>query len=421
MNPAFQNKRKIFNDPVYGFITIPNELSFEIVEHPWFQRLRRIRQLGLTYLVYPGALHTRFHHALGAMHLMQQAIDTLRSKGFFITSEEAEGVILAILLHDIGHGPFSHALENCMVKGIHHEELSDLFMQRINAQLGGRLDLCIEIFNDRYHKKFLHHMVSGQLDMDRLDYLSRDSFFTGVSEGVISTDRIIKMLTVVDDSLAVEAKGIYSIENFIVARRLMYWQVYYHKTVVAAEYMLISLLTRARRLTQQGEKLFATPALDFFLTNEITFDQFRQDPEILNSFAALDDNDVFTSVKIWASNPDPVLSILSTGLVDRHLFRIVLQEKPFDENRISDLKSAISREYNISFEDAAYFVLSDSITNNAYNPESDKINIMDKNGRITDIADASDQLNIAVLSVPVSKYFLCFPKKFEGLEIELSQ
>jgi uncharacterized protein len=418
VNPAFQNKRKIFNDPVYGFITIPNELSFEVVEHPWFQRLRRIRQLGLTYLVYPGALHTRFHHALGAMHLMQQAIDTLRFKAFHITSEEAEGVILAILLHDIGHGPFSHALENCMVTGIHHEHLSDLFMKRINQQFEGRLDTCIEIFNDRYPKKFLHQMVSGQLDMDRLDYLTRDSFFTGVSEGVISTDRIIKMLTVADDSLAVEAKGIYSIENFIVARRLMYWQVYYHKTVVAAEYMLISLLKRARYLTLQGEKLFTTPAHAFFLKNEITFGQFEKEPDVLESFAALDDNDVFTSIKIWASHPDPVLSTLSTGLVNRHLFRILLQDEPFDLARILDLKNAISKEYNISLEDACYFVISDSITNNAYNPDSDKINIMDKNGRITDIADASDQLNIAVLSVPVSKYFLCFPKKFEDLYTE---
>jgi uncharacterized protein len=418
VNPAFQNKRKIFNDPVYGFITIPNQLSFEVVEHPWFQRLRRIRQLGLTYLVYPGALHTRFHHALGAMHLMQQAIDVLRSKSFQITSEESEGVILAILLHDIGHGPFSHALENCMVKGIHHEDLSSLFMQRLNSKLDGRLDLCIEIFNDSYPKKFLHQMVSGQLDMDRLDYLSRDSFFTGVSEGVISTDRIIKMLTIANDSLAVQAKGIYSIENFIVARRLMYWQVYYHKTVVAAEYMLISLLKRARELTRQGEKLFATPALSYFLTNEVTFGQFESDSNVLESFAALDDNDVFTSIKIWASHPDTVLSVLSKGLVDRHLFRIVLQDQPFNEDQVMVIKSAISNEYKIPLEDADYFILSDSITNNAYNPESDKINIMDKNGRITDVADASDQLNIAVLSVPVSKYFLCFPKKFEYPEID---
>jgi HD superfamily phosphohydrolase len=413
MDSGVQYKRKIFNDPVYGFITIPNELSFEVIEHPWFQRLRRIRQLGLTYLVYPGALHTRFHHALGAMHLMQQAIDTLRSKGFLISSDEAEGVVLAILLHDIGHGPFSHALENCLAPGIHHEEMSYLFMQRLNKQFDGQLDICIEIFNDTYPKKFLHQMVSGQLDMDRLDYLTRDSFFTGVSEGVISTDRILKMLTVVDDSLAVEAKGIYSIENFIVARRLMYWQVYYHKTVVAAEYMLINLLKRARYLTQQGEKLFATPSLSFFLTNEVTFAQFEEEPDVLESFAALDDNDIFTSIKIWATHPDPVLSILSNGLVDRHLFRIVLQDKPFDENMILGLKSVISKEYHISTEDAGSFVITGIITNNAYNPESDRINIMDKNGRITDITDASDQLNIAVLSVPVSKHFLCFPKKFE--------
>ena len=405
------SKRKIFNDPVYGFITIPGGLIFDIIEHTWVQRLRRIRQLGLTSMVYPGALHTRFHHALGAMHLMHLAIETLRSKGFQITPEESEGARLAILLHDIGHGPFSHALENCLVSGIDHEILSDLFMNRLNRQFEGRLDLCIEIFNDRYPKKFLHQLVSGQLDMDRLDYLTRDSFFTGVSEGVISTDRIIKMLTVAQDALAVEAKGIYSIENFIVARRLMYWQVYFHKTVVAAEYMLINLLHRARLLSQMGQVLFATPALAYFLTREVDAKQFASDPEVLEMFAALDDYDVFTSVKIWANHPDPVLSELSKGLVDRNLFHIDMQEKPFDAAWVDQLKSAVIASYKLPSADAEYFVIRGMITNNAYNPESDKINIMDKQGQLADIAEASDQLNIAVLSTPVSKHFICYPKK----------
>ena len=413
MNYPLRNKRKNFNDPVYGFITIPGELIFDVIEHSWFQRLRRIRQLGLTSMVYPGALHTRFHHALGAMHLMHQAVETLRSKGFQITTEESEGVRLAILLHDIGHGPFSHALENCLVYGIEHEKLSDLFMNRLNKQFEGRLNTCIEIFNDRYSKKFLHQLVSGQLDMDRLDYLTRDSYFTGVSEGVISTDRIIKMLTVVNDALAVEAKGIYSIENFIVARRLMYWQVYYHKTVVAAEYMLISLLNRARQLSQLGNTLFATPALAFFLTRKVDAQQFENDPEVLYKFASLDDYDVFTSIKMWATHPDTVLSELSKGLVDRNLFRIELQEKPFDDVLVEQLKSAVSTAYKLNAEETEYFVIRGIITNNAYNPESDKINIMDKQGQLADIAEASDQLNISVLSTPVSKYFLCFPKKFQ--------
>lgn len=407
------NKRKIFNDPVYGFITIPDELIFEVVEHSWFQRLRRIRQLGLTSMVYPGALHTRFHHAIGAMHLMHLAIETLRSKGFQITTEESEGVRLAILLHDIGHGPFSHALEHCLVQGIDHEKLSDLFMNRLNGQFEGRLNSCIEIFNDSYPKKFLHQLVSGQLDMDRLDYLTRDSYFTGVSEGVISTERIIKMLTVANDALAVEAKGIYSIENFIVARRLMYWQVYFHKTVVAAEYMLISLLNRARLLSQLGHTFFATPALAYFLTRDVDAQQFESDPQVLDKFAALDDYDVFTSIKIWANHSDPVISVLSKGLVDRHLFHIDIQEKPFDEIWVEQLKSAVSTAYKLTADESEYFVISGIITNNAYNPESDKINIIDKQGRLADIAEASDQLNITVLSTPVSKHFLCYPKKIK--------
>ena len=409
------NKRKIFNDPVYGFITIPDELIFEVVEHSWFQRLRRIRQLGLTSMVYPGALHARFHHALGAMHLMHLAIETLRSKGFQITTAESEGVRLAILLHDIGHGPFSHALEHCLVHGIEHEKLSDLFMNRLNQQFEGRLNTCIEIFNDRYPKKFLHQLVSGQLDMDRLDYLTRDSYFTGVSEGVISTERIIKMLTVAHDALVVEANGIYSIENFIVARRLMYWQVYFHKTVVAAEYMLISLLNRARQLSKLGETLYATPALAFFLTREVDAQQFENDQEVLDKFAALDDYDVFTSIKMWANHPDQVLSVLSKGLVDRNLFHIDLQEKPFDEAWVEKLKSQVSIAFKLTADETEYFVIQGIITNNAYNPECDKINIIDKQGRLADIAEASDQLNIAVLSTPVSKHFLCYPKKINSI------
>lgn len=411
MGRPLRNKRKIINDPVYGFVTIPTELLFDLIEHPWFQRLRRIRQLGMTGFVYPGALHTRFHHALGAMYLMQEAIETLRMKGIHISENEAEAALIAILLHDIGHGPFSHALEHSIVGGINHEELSVLMMQRLNDQFEGKLTLAIRIFNDAYHKHFLHQLVSSQLDMDRLDYLKRDSFYTGVSEGVINTDRIIKMLTVQDDELMVEEKGIYSIEKFIVARRLMYWQVYYHKTVVAAENMLINLLARAKKLAESGEEIFATPPFFHFLQNRVSREDFYRDDSLIEKFALLDDYDVFTSIKFWVNHHDDALSILSKAMVDRHLFRIELRDTPFNDAEIESVTQAIRVSWpQLSNESASYLFRVGSITNNAYIPEHDKINILLRDGTVCDIARSSDQLNISLLTSTVTKYFMCYPK-----------
>ncbi len=404
------NKRKIINDPVYGFITIPSELIFDVIEHPWFQRLRRIKQLGLTQLVYPGALHTRFHHAIGAMHLMQQAIDSLRMKGHAISNEEAAGVLLAIVLHDIGHGPYSHALEHSIVQGMDHEELSVLFMQELNRQFENQLETALAIFSDTYPKRFLHQLVASQLDMDRLDYLKRDSFFTGVSEGVISTDRIIKMLNVAGDELVVEAKGIYSIEKFIIARRLMYWQVYFHKTVLSAEQMIIKLLQRAQFLAQQHIPLFATPALQQFLQQAYSRKDFESDPELLNVFASLDDFDILASMKVWCEHNDTVLSRLSCFLIQRRLFAVEISNTPPEADRIEKMKKQAAGFYKIPFDDAGYFVFDGIITNNAYDPQKDKILILNKDGTLTDIARASDQLNVSVLSAPVSKYYLGYPK-----------
>jgi HD superfamily phosphohydrolase len=405
------NKKKIFNDPIYGFVSIPYEIIFDLIEHPYFQRLRRIRQLGLTNLVYPGALHTRFHHAMGAMHLMGLAIDVIRSKGHSISSDEAEAVTIAILLHDIGHGPFSHSLESSIVSGISHEDISELFMDALNDEFDGRLTLAISIFQNRYHKKFLHQLVSSQLDMDRLDYLKRDSFYTGVSEGVISSDRIITMLDVKNDILAVEAKGIYSIEKFIIARRLMYWQVYLHKTVTAAETLLVKVLQRAKELADSGEELFSTPAFRYFLYNKVSKNNFGKDGVALQTFADLDDNDIFTSIKVWQQHSDKVLSKLCINLVNRNLCKISLQNKPFSKAEIQEKVKKIATLYNISESEASYFVFSESIENNAYNAASDKINILYRDKTMVDIAEASDQLNIAVLSKPVTKYFLCYPKE----------
>jgi len=410
MRASSFNKRKIFNDPVYGFITIPDELIFDIVEHPYFQRLRRIKQLGLTHLIYPGALHTRFHHSLGAMHLMMQALDMLRLKDRDITKDEAFGAVLAILLHDIGHTPYSHTLENKIVFGISHEELSNLFMIRLNEIFDGRLDTAIAIFRNNYSKTFLHKLVSSQLDMDRLDFLKRDSFYTGVSEGVISTDRIIKMLDIHHDELVVEAKGIYSIEKFIVARRLMYWQVYLHKTVIAAEKMLIKILDRARYLAQTDVDLFATPTLTKFLKNTYTKNDFTYNRHLLDAFSELDDFDIYTSIKVWMHHEDKILSTLSQKLVLRRLLKIEIQDKPFEDGYIDQLKKEVAKLYHIEIEDTNYFVFTDLITNKAYNPVTDRINILYKNGDVVDIAKASDQLNVAVLSNPVTKYFLCYPK-----------
>jgi len=406
------NKRKIFNDPVYGFISVKDDFIFDIIEHPYFQRLRRIKQLGLTHMVYPGALHTRFHHAMGAMFLMNEAIEVLRSKGHVITEEEAQAVIAAILLHDIGHGPFSHALENCIVYDFSHEYLSNLFMERLNMKLNGKLQLAIDIFRNKYHKKFLHQLVSSQLDVDRLDYLKRDSFFTGVSEGVISTERIIKMMDVVNDNLVIEAKGIYSIEKFIIARRLMYWQVYLHKTVLAAEYLLIKILQRAKFLAEKGNDLFATPALKEFLYHRHNKSDFENQPHLLDAFSLLDDFDIYASVKVWCHDKDTILSILCSKMINRQLFHVELQNQPFEEKYIEAIKQGLAKLYNkLNDKEFAYFVFTDKVENNAYNSQNHKINILFKDGSISDIAEASDQLNILVLSQTVTKYFLCFPKE----------
>ena len=403
-------KRKIFNDPVYGFISVPDDFVFKIIEHPSFQRLRRIKQLGLTHLVYPGALHTRFHHAMGAMHLMGEAIEVLRSKGNEITEAEAQAVYAAILLHDIGHGPFSHALENCIVHDISHEDISNLFMERLNIEFDGKLQLAIDIFKNKYHKKFLHQLVSSQLDVDRLDYLKRDSFFTGVSEGVISTERIIKMMDVADDQLVIEAKGIYSIEKFIIARRLMYWQVYLHKTVLAAEYLLVKILKRAKYLAENGHELFATPAFKEFLYNNYNRKDFESKPELLDKFAQLDDFDIYASVKVWCDEKDTVLSLLCRNMINRHLFSVELQNGKFDNKKIEKLKQNVLEKLGLTKGEENYFVFTDKVENNAYDPSNLKINILFKDGRIADIAEASDQLNISVLSQTVTKYFLCYPK-----------
>ncbi|MBE9492087.1 MAG: HD domain-containing protein [Bacteroidetes bacterium] len=410
MRASSFHRRKIFNDPVYGFIPIENELVFDIIEHPYFQRLRRIKQLGLTHLVYPGALHTRFHHSIGAMHLMNQVISALRLKGYDITDEEAIGASLAILLHDIGHGPFSHALEHTILEDVNHEDISKVYMQRLNEEFNGKLHRAIDIFSNTYKRKFLHQLVSSQLDMDRMDYLMRDSFYSGVLEGVINTDRIIKMMTVSDDKLAVEVKGIYSIEKYIIARRLMYWQVYLHKTVIAAESMLMHILKRAKYLVRKGEIIFTTPALLNFLKYSFQIEDLINDKKLLDLFSELDDFDIFASIKVWAKQSDYVLSMLCSNLINRHLFRIELQNTPFDKKYIEKIKSETQKIFKLSEDETEYLIITDSTANYAYHPMSDKINIILNSGEMIDIAKASDQLNISVLFKPVTKYFVCYPK-----------
>lgn len=409
--PGNYNKRKIINDPIYGFVTLPDDLIFDLIEHPYFQRLRRIKQLGMTNLVYPGALHTRFHHAIGAMYLMTEAIKILRSKNIVITDEEERAATIAILLHDIGHGPFSHALEHSIVKGIHHEDISSMLMSKLNKDFKGELNLALKIFNNQYKKKFLHQLVSSQLDMDRLDYLKRDSFFTGVSEGVISSDRIIKMLNVADDKLVVEEKGIYSIEKFIIARRLMYWQVYLHKTVVSGENLLVSILRRAKDLCKRGEDLFATPALEIFLHNDYIKSDFEKNPKLLEDFAKLDDYDIFASVKAWCDNKDKVLRILCNNLVNRKLFKIELKKEQFGKQQIVNEKKKAMKKLGLTAEEADYFVLTGEVANSAYVMDKVNINILMNDGKIMDIARASDQLNVEALAKPVKKYYLCYPKQ----------
>ena len=407
-------ERKIINDPVFGFIHIPKGLLYDIVCHPIFQRLTRIKQLGLSSAVYPGAQHTRFQHSLGAFHLMSEAITSLTTKGNFIFDSEAEAVQAAILLHDVGHGPFSHVLENTIVTGISHEEISLLLMERMNKELKGQLSLAIQIFKDEYPKRFLHQLVSGQLDMDRLDYLRRDSFYTGVTEGNIGSARIIKMLNVKDDHLVVESKGIYSIENFLTSRRLMYWQVYVHKTSVACEKMLISTLLRAKELASQGVELFASPALRFFLYNRIDKDEFYNNPACLENFIQLDDNDIWTALKVWSTHEDKVLSILSQGLIDRHLFKVEISSSPLTKSQKDELIEKISTYLQISKKEASYFLCTSTIENNMYKKEDDSIEIIFNDGTTKNIADASDMLNISLLSRKVKKYYACY-LRFEGV------
>lgn len=405
------NKRKIFNDPIYGFVTIPYDIIYDIIEHPYFQRLRRIRQLGLTSMVYPGAYHTRFHHAIGAMHLAMEAMEVLKFKGHHISEEEQKAVAIAVLVHDIGHGPFSHALEHTMVDGISHEEISVLFMEKLNAFFNQKLTLAIKIFKNEYPKSFLHQLISSQLDVDRLDYLNRDSFYTGVSEGVIGVERIIKLLNVKNDQLVVDEKGVYSIEKFIVARRIMYWQVYLHKTVLAAEFLLIKILTRAKELAVNGVELFCTPSLKHFLYNKLNYNDFVKEPKHLETFALLDDYDILTSIKVWTQHEDKVLSLLCSMMIDRKLYRVEISKTPFSAEKILTFKNNFVNENNFTDLEKDYFVFTDVIQNNAYNPKKDSIQILYKNGHTTDIGIASDQLNISSLSTPVKKYFLCYPKE----------
>ena len=406
-----KKKDKIINDPIYGFVTLENGIITDLIDHPFFQRLRKISQLGLSYLVYPGAHHTRFHHAIGCLHLMSKAIIQIKQKGHVITNEESEALKIAILLHDIGHGPFSHALENSIVSNVSHEHLSSLFMHKLNEQFNGKLSLAIEIFNNKHPKKFLHQLVSSQLDMDRLDYLKRDSFFSGVTEGNIGTERIINMLDVVDDKLVVEEKGIYSIEKFLIARRLMYWQVYLHKTVIAAENMLIKVLKRAKYLMMNNHDIFATPALSLFLKNNFSISDFENDNNLLESFAELDDNDIFICLKYWKKEEDFVLSNLSEMILNRNILKIKVQKNSFIESEIKEKEMELLKENNISSEEVNYLIFTDKVSNSTYNIEKSNINILMKNGDVIDITSASDQFNIDALNKTVNKHFLCYPNK----------
>lgn len=402
------NRHKILNDPVYGFVTLRHSRALELMDHPYVQRLRRISQLGLSHLVYPGAVHNRFHHAVGCLFLMQQAINTLRAKGIDITNEEDEAVCFAILLHDIGHGPFSHALENSIVQDIHHEDISELIMERLNEEFGGLLDLAIQIFQNKYHKKFLHQLVSSQLDMDRLDYLARDSFYSGVTEGKVGSERIIKMLAVEGDQLVIEEKGIYSIEKFIVARRLMYWQVYLHRTVLSAEHMLMLALKRAKELSRKGEVLFASPALSTFLQNDYDKEGFAKTEGVLDKFCDLDDSDILNAMKAWRYHSDKVLSDLSSRLLDRKLFRIEMGTEPFSYEDIQERIHRVMNLWALTEEEAKYYVSSDSVDNQPY--VEDGIMLKTKGGELVEFAKANDNLSVESLTRKVVKSFLCYPK-----------
>jgi HD superfamily phosphohydrolase len=404
-----KNKRKIINDPVFGFINIPNDFLYDIIQHRYFQRLNRIKQLGVASFVYPGAQHTRFQHSLGALHLTSEAIKELRTKGHEISEGEANGVMSAILLHDIGHGPYSHVLENTIIQGVSHEQISLLLMQKINAEMNGMLNLAIEIFQNCYHKKFLHQLVSSQLDMDRLDYLRRDSFFTGVVEGNIGSARIIKMLDVANDKLVIEQKGILSIENYLMARRFMYWQVYLHKTSIATEIMLIKILERAKQLSENGGELFATPSLKFFISNKINAENFYKIPEILEHFINIDDSDIISAVKVWASHSDRILSMLCRNFTDRILFKTKEQE-PLTEMQNYDLAKKYSEYFGINMEDAAYFFCEQTLSSNTYEMKNDQICVLFSDGVLRDISDISDILNSVILNRSVQKHFLYYFK-----------
>ncbi len=410
MTTLKSNKLKILNDPIYGFTSIPNSLLYDIIAHPYFQRLRRVSQMGFSNMVYPGANHTRFHHAIGCLHLMQKAVRVLRFKAIDISDEEANALYIAILLHDIGHGAFSHALEHSIVEGISHEEISLKFMKKMNAEFNGQLTMAIRVFEGKYPRKFLNQLISSQLDIDRLDYLKRDSFYTGVAEGNISSERLIAMIHVVNDELVIEQKGIYSVEKFLIARRLMYWQVYLHKTGLSAEHMLVNVLKRAKELSQNGEKLFASKALTYFLTTKITKENFTD--QTLEIFSKLDDYDVLAAIKEWTDHSDNVLSLLSKMIIDRNLLKVKIQQMRASDAvmdaKISELKSTM----NLAENEAQYFVFQKQIQNQAYNP-STPIMILNKNGKLEDIVKASDQLNLQALTKPVIKHFVCYPKQMK--------
>jgi HD superfamily phosphohydrolase len=402
------NKLKILNDPIYGFITIPSERIFSIIEHPYFQRLRRISQMGMSYMVYPGAHHTRFHHAIGCVHLMQKAVQIIRHKGVMISEAEEEALQIAILLHDIGHGPFSHAMEHSIVEGVDHESISLLFMEEMNRDFNQSLTLALQIFRGTYKRRFLNQLISSQLDMDRLDYLKRDSFYTGAAEGNINSERLITMLNVVNDDLVIEEKGIYSVEKFLVARRLMYWQVYLHKTSLVAEQLLIRVLKRAKELIEKGEKLNASRALSYFLYNKIGPENFSS--ETLSVFARLDDYDIISAMKEWQDHEDFVLSNLCSMIINRDLLKVKIKKKKPSAEKLEKRRLSLQEKENISAEEAGYFVFSGEVTNTAYKSENNNINILHKNGKISDVAKASDQLNLKALSKTVVKYYMCYPK-----------
>lgn len=408
-----QDKRKIINDPIYGFITIDHPIVFKVLEHPNYQRLRRISQMALAHLVYPGAVHTRLSHSLGAYHLMRQALKELCDKGVKITEEEKIAAQVAILLHDIGHGPFSHSLENLLVKNVTHEEISSFIMEQMNNELNGEISLAIKIFKNNYHKKFLHQLVSGQLDVDRMDYLSRDSFYTGVSEGVIGYDRILKMMTVHQDELMIEEKGIHSIEKFIVARRLMYWQVYLHKTVLSTEKLLIHILSRAKELFLKGEEVFSTPTLAFFMKQEIDRDTFIQDPVYLEKFCQLDDYDILSSIKAWMHHPDKILSTLSQWLINRKLFHLTLQSQPVDDQYFKKLQNRAAKKGQLSPKEIHYFVFHGTASNKTYDIHNEEIKILFKNGIVKDISEVENALINTTVMIPVKKFYICHPKDFD--------